>query len=174
MFQLWGTNWLMRFVLRHTRITARIEASVDEGGVTHINMLHTASPGGVRSTEFLTVNDQPVMTQDAVFGQVKRQAKFVRPADLSAMDPFLLTGWEDFDDELVLKTGFKQGGTEEVYETWGFQTINGTKYFRKNLLVRNDKEKLNLCLVYNYDGDYAATHQALTDLIESEARKQKS
>ena len=40
------------------------------------------------------------------------------------MDNYLLIGWEGFKGELVLKTGLKQGGTEEVYELWGFSTIN--------------------------------------------------
>jgi hypothetical protein len=162
----------MRFILRHTKVMARIEASVDERGVMHINMLHTAYPGGIRSAELLTIDGQPFMAKDGVFGNVKRQAQFVCRADLSNVDRYLLTGWEDFDGELVLKTGMKQKGTEEVYEVWGFQTINGTKYFRKNLVLHNDKRKLNMCIVYNYDGDRIDTHQALSDLLAKETQNQ--
>ena len=123
---------------------------VDEKGVTHIDVDQTVS-GGIKGTSERRVLDWVEREHhDHVFGQVKAHCRFIKLSEIP--DKFLRTGWStemegaDFVEEEI-KSLEKEW---MAHQLWGFQEVDGKRYYVRNVVVTKGTERKQARLVYGY------------------------
>lgn len=87
---------------------------------------------------------------DHIFGKVKGHCRFIKLSEIH--DDFLKSNWSQemegadfFEDEVKsLENAW------EAHQVWGFQEIDGKRYYARNVVITKGSERKEARLVYDY------------------------
>ncbi|KAJ6141248.1 hypothetical protein N7470_010144 [Penicillium chermesinum] len=129
-----GVNWLTRKVLAMASVTLVINQRKDENGNILLDIENKPS-GGLPVTQEKRVLDwKPVELHHGLLGNIR--------------------GWEDGTEEVMhFKTEQLESKGIVTQQVAGFIVLNGTRYHARRVLVtKEDGERLEAKLVYDYQG----------------------
>ncbi|KAJ5239496.1 hypothetical protein N7468_004115 [Penicillium chermesinum] len=147
-----GVNWLTRKVLAMASVTLVINQRKDENGNILLDIENKPS-GGLPVTQEKRVLDwKPVELHHGLLGNIRGRSRICKLADLD--DDYLRQGWEDGTEEVMhFKTEQLESKGIVTQQVAGFIVLNGTRYHARRVLVtKEDGERLEAKLVYDYQG----------------------
>lgn len=116
---------------------------------THIDIEQTAA--GLSSThERRCIDDTWRDHSDWLFGDVTGKTRWVSLDEVD--DDFLKTGWEaavEGKGYITSEVKSKDKGWV-AKQIWGFQVIDGVRYYCRNIAVTKGSERVTVRLVYDY------------------------
>ncbi|RAK88589.1 hypothetical protein BO79DRAFT_255251 [Aspergillus costaricaensis CBS 115574] len=147
-----GVNWLTRKVIAMAHVTLNISQSTDEAGNIHLDIENKPSGGLPATQEKRVLNWEPVELTHGLFGNIRGRSRICKLADLD--DDYLRQGWEDGTEEVMhFKTEHLDSKGVITQQVAGFIVIGGTRYHARRVLVtKDDGERLEAKLVYDYQG----------------------
>ncbi|KAL8774784.1 MAG: hypothetical protein Q9209_000723 [Squamulea sp. 1 TL-2023] len=146
--QMQGVGWFLRRAIALSTVTLTITEYIKDD-LTHIDISQVASPGGITSTEDRILDWEYRDHSDKVFGNVKGKSRWVKLNDVDD-DEFLKKGWDDLEGEHVQGYVESEGGGWTADQVWGFETINGKRYYVRHVVVRKGDDWKQARLVYDY------------------------
>lgn len=166
---LQGIGWWTRKAIGLATVVLTIK-EYDKDGLIHIDITQVAS--GLSTTqEDRVLNWTEVLHDDKIFGQVRGKSRMSQkdsfnmagpggPDDATFLQAMKLKDMKTdsafIDDEHVQSyvESVKGGWTAE--QTWGFETINGKKYYTRRVVGRKGDKVERIRLVYDYKGPIEA------------------
>lgn len=116
--------------------------------VTHIDIVQSA--GSLSSTqENRCADDVYREHSDWLFGNVRGKTKWIALEE--GEDEYLKGGWEPEADGKYIRTYVENddyGWTAD--QIWGFQIIEGERYYCRNILIKKGDERAEFRLVYDW------------------------
>lgn len=166
LMRLQGVNWVLRKAITMADIPIHITQQ-GEGVDTVLVLEYIASFGLRGTTETRKLDWNQTTHKDFIFGEVKGRSKFVS-ADEVSRDSSLKSLFEEFGMEvqdIVYSEADAADGTWTSqmvsflsinllnfadYQLWGFEVLNGSRFFVRNARVCKSSAKARAQLVYNY------------------------
>ncbi|KAI4282840.1 MAG: hypothetical protein L6R38_002641 [Xanthoria sp. 2 TBL-2021] len=146
--QMQGVGWFLRRAIALATITLTVtEYTKDD--LTHIDISQVASPGGITSVENRTLDWEYRDHTDKIFGAVKGKSRWVKLSDVDD-DDFLKKGWDDLEGEHVQSYVESEGGGWTADQVWGFEILDGKRYYVRHVVVRKGDDWKLARLVYDY------------------------
>ncbi|KAL8682408.1 MAG: hypothetical protein Q9186_001529 [Xanthomendoza sp. 1 TL-2023] len=146
--QMQGVGWFLRRAIALATITLTITEYVKDD-LTHIDITQVASPGGITTTENRVLDWEYHDHTDKIFGEVKGKSRWVKLSDVDD-DDFLKKGWDDLEGEHVQGYVESNGGGWTADQVWGFELIDGKRYYVRHVVVRKGDDWKLARLVYDY------------------------
>jgi hypothetical protein len=163
--------WFIRKALRHARLSLEISQTTstpladgldrEEGSngkvaldeaikpVTNLRLKQIVNPGGFDSEGYFTVDGSTQELSLPIFGDIRTQMKFIDLSEIqddSIRQTFRATSCGNMAiQELAQNTS--KGWEAEVI--WGFENIDGKKYFTRNVSTVKDEKKVIGKMVYD-------------------------
>ncbi|KAI6250891.1 hypothetical protein HI914_01009 [Erysiphe necator] len=167
-----GVGWAKRKAIGIATITLSVTQTVDDSGITHINIDQTAT-GGIPGTSEKRDLDWEVREHtDHVFGTLKGRTRWIAldavKEPLSGEDytdseedvKFLCEGWIEDASENGGPNGERhidsfvrnesRGWTAR--QIWGFQLVDGARHYVRKVIVKKEKTVHQVTLIYDYKG----------------------
>ncbi|MCJ1306413.1 hypothetical protein MMC25_000055 [Agyrium rufum] len=159
-----GVSWFVRRAISFATVTLSVKQYVNNDpspDVTHIDITQTAT-GGIKGTTELRILDWTARDhKDGIFGEVHARSRWVTPEQLRELHggsesekedaEYLGEGWLDEDGaERVLSWAESVGGGWTVEQVWGFQEVDGKRYYARNVNCRKGEEVKRARLVYDF------------------------
>lgn len=166
---LQGIGWWTRKAISLATVVLTIKEYTKDN-VIHIDITQVAS--GLSTTqEDRILNWTEALHDDKIFGQVRGKSRMFKKEDFSMAGPggpddatFLQglklkdmkTDTAFLDDEHVQSyvESVKGGWTAE--QIWGFESIDGKKYYTRRVVVRKEDKVQRVRLVYDFKGKVEA------------------
>ncbi|KGO41359.1 Calycin [Penicillium expansum] len=147
-----GVNWLTRKVIAMANVTLTIDQRKDENGEILFDIDNKPSGGLPATQEKRVLNWKPVELTHGLFGNIRGRSRICKLADLD--DDYLRQGWEDGTEEVMqFKTEHLDSKGVVTQQVGGFIVLNGTRHYARRVLVnKEDGERLEAKLVYDYQG----------------------
>ncbi|CAI7585154.1 unnamed protein product [Penicillium palitans] len=147
-----GVNWLTRKVIAMANVTLIISQRKDENGDILLDIENKPSGGLPATQEKRVLNWKPVELTHGLLGNIRGRSRICKLADLD--DDSLRQGWEDGTEEVMqFKTEHLDSKGVVTQQVAGFIVLNGTRYYARRVLVtKDDGERLEAKLVYDYQG----------------------
>jgi len=160
---LQGIGWFLRKAIGLATVYLDVKEYVDEEGVTHIDISQTATGGikGTKEERKLTWTDGE--HEDGIFGKVIGKSRFYTALDMQGggseeelkflKAEILKDGspskWLEDDKHIQSwARSVNNGWTAE--QTWGFEEINGKRYYTRRVVCRKGDKSAKARLVYAY------------------------
>ncbi|KAJ6028357.1 hypothetical protein N7540_003933 [Penicillium herquei] len=165
MFALQGVPWITRKALRFANLSLQISQSVsfsdvssdsatessseDGGSVTTLHVRQTVTPGSFNSDSSCPVNGLYQDMTVPIFGDIKMKLQYVGTDDVK--NDLMRQSFEDAcASKMVIDEGAenpKMGWSAHVL--WGFENINGKRYFTRNVRTWKKDEIVVVRMVYD-------------------------
>ncbi|KAL8818090.1 MAG: hypothetical protein Q9223_003203 [Gallowayella weberi] len=146
--QMQGVGWFLRRAIALATITLTITEYIQDD-LTHIDITQVASPGGITTIERRVLDWEYRDHTDKIFGEVKGKSCWVKLSDVDD-DEFLKTGWDDLEGEHIQGYVESKGGGWTADQVWGFEFIDGKRYYVRHVVVRKGDDWKLARLVYDY------------------------
>lgn len=146
---LQGIGWVTRKAIGVATITLHVK-QYEEEGVTHIDIDQIAT-GGVKGTaEKRQLTWEQREHYDHVFGQVKGQCRYVKLDQID--DEFLKSHWaKEMEGAEFIEDNVQSMTNDWVaHQLWGFQEIDGKRYYARMVVVTKGNERKTARLIYDY------------------------
>ncbi|KAI9842034.1 MAG: hypothetical protein M1837_007530 [Sclerophora amabilis] len=154
---LQGVGWLIRKAISYATITLHIKQYVGEdepGQPTHIDIEQKATGGISGTTERRTLDWQERGHTDGIFGAVTGRSRWTKLEDVE--DPFLKKGWleaEAKENGVVQSYVESDGNGWTANQIWGFEEIDGNRYYVRHVVVTKEDERREARLVYDFSAE---------------------
>ncbi|KAJ5717596.1 hypothetical protein N7488_003242 [Penicillium malachiteum] len=165
MFAMQGVPWITRKALRFAHLSLQISQSVvfsdvssdsatdspseDGGSVTVLHVRQTVTPGSFNSDSSCPMNGQFHDMSVPIFGDIKMKLRYVSTDDVQ--NDLIRQSFEDAcASKMVIDEGAenpKMGWSAHVL--WGFENINGKRYFTRNVRTWKKDEIVVVRMVYD-------------------------
>jgi len=162
---LQGVGWLTRKAIRFATVLLTID-EYEKDNFTHIDITSVAS--GLSTTqEDRTLDWTSKEHSDKIFGKVIGKSKLFKIQDFHMEGPGpaedktflkaeklkdLRTDSSFLEDEHVQSWAASQGGGWTAEQIWGFEQIDGKRFYTRRVVVRKGKDVQRVRLVYDYQG----------------------
>lgn len=166
MLTLQGIGWWTRKAISLATVVLTIKEYTKDG-VIHIDITQVAS--GLSTTqEDRTLNWTEVLHDDKIFGQVRGKSRMYKDPGFELVGPggaddstFLQgkklkdmkTDSSFLDDEHVQSYVDSVNGGWTAEQIWGFETIDGKKYYTRRVVAHKGDKVERVRLVYDYKGE---------------------
>jgi len=153
---LQGVGWVTRKAIGYATITLEVKQYTDDDGIVRIDIGQTASglPG---TTEHRVFNWEAAGHTDRIFGTVVGRSRTVKLADIEeefgSKDVEYLGHDMEPAEEYIQSYVISEEGKWIANQIWGFQVINGVRYYCRNVVVSSTKKNGGVqkaTLVYNF------------------------
>lgn len=167
---LQGISFLLRKTISYASVTLEITQyegppkapSTATDPVPHIDIQQIATAGLKGTREERCLDEVVRPHSDWIFGNVKGHSKFIALSEIT--DEFLKSNWLQSEAEatgpggkdhvLSFVENVDSGWTAE--QIWGFMDIEGERRYCRNIVIRKKDERVNMRLVYDYQGPVSA------------------
>jgi len=162
---LQGIGWFTRKAISLATIVLTIYEYTKDSNV-HIDITSVAS--GLSTTqENRTLNWKDAEHSDRIFGKVVGKSRLFKLQDFEMQTPGtpedkavlkgeklkdLQTDSHFLEEELVQSWAVSQGGGWTAEQVWGFEEIDGERFYTRRVVVRKEDEVERVRLVYDYTG----------------------
>jgi len=162
---LQGIGWLTRKAIRLANVVLTID-EYEEDNVMHVDITSVAS--GLSTTqENRTLNWKESEHSDRIFGKVVGKSRLFKIQDFSMQGPGpaedktflkaeklkdLKTPSSFLEDEHLQSWAVSQGGGWTAEQIWGFEQIDGKRFYTRRVVVRKGQDVQRVRLVYDYQG----------------------
>ncbi|KAL8714824.1 MAG: hypothetical protein Q9220_001337 [cf. Caloplaca sp. 1 TL-2023] len=145
-----GVGWFMRRAIALATVTLTVSEYIDSSSTTHIDIDQVAT-GGITSTELRTLDWEFREHSDRIFGDVKGKSRWVKLGDLDKdEEEFLKKGYDDLEGEHVQSYVESKGGGWTADQVWGFELLDGKRYYVRHVIVRKGDDWKLARLVYDW------------------------
>ncbi|KAI9751188.1 MAG: hypothetical protein M4579_006167 [Chaenotheca gracillima] len=152
-----GIPWIIRKIINYAGVelemkqSSEVPSSSDDGTpVTSIAVKQTVTPGGFNSNETYVLDWSQRDATVPLFGSISVYARYLPTTDLddSALREKLTRVNEDATiiEEVVKST---QSGWQTT-GIWGFEMIDGKRFYTRNTTTVKGEEQIKLRLVYDF------------------------
>ncbi|KAG8527004.1 uncharacterized protein KY384_008433 [Bacidia gigantensis] len=157
LLQLQKVSWFIRNIIRYATITLTITEYVDSSHITHMDISQVASGGIQGTTEKRTLDWTWRDHKDGIFGSLKGRSRWCKLSDVEDVGEdgakWLKTGWLDGEDADYVQSyveSYDNGWTAN--QVWGFEAVDGERYYVRHVVVRNGEDWKCARLVYDFLG----------------------
>ncbi|KAL2357696.1 hypothetical protein BJ546DRAFT_323271 [Cryomyces antarcticus] len=150
LLKMQGVGWWTRKAIGLATIVLHIKQYTDDAGAVHIDIDQTAT-GGIKGTrEERTLDWAWREHEDHIFGKLKGRARWIKLGDVD--DAFLKGGWarEIVDGEAIEGYVESIGNGWTADQIWGFEMIEGKRYYTRHVLAKKESEEHKVRLVYDW------------------------
>ena len=158
MLTLQGVGWLVRKAIGLATVTLEVKEYVDDEGKTHIDIGQTVTGGINASPEHRTLDWTVRAHKDGVFGNLEGKSRWATLTHVKADGTWdeaewLCEDWEGSADEDHVQSFVenKESGWT-AHQIWGFQTVNGERYYSRKVVVNKGGEIVKARYVYDFHG----------------------
>ncbi|KAI9698383.1 MAG: hypothetical protein M1836_003963 [Candelina mexicana] len=150
--QMQGVSWFLRKAISLATITLHIKQYTTSDKLTHIDIDQTISGGVSGTTEKRTLDWTFREHSDRIFGKVKGKSQWAKLSEVD--DDFLRKGWLDEVNETGVVRAYVESldSTWTADQVWGFEEIDGKRYYARHVVVRKGEDWKQARLVYDYKG----------------------
>lgn len=136
-----------------TTVTLSVKQFQDPGtGNTHIDIEQTGTGGIKGSTEKRVLDWTQRDTTSPLFGHIKGRSRWTSLKDIE--DPFLSEGFEQAaEDQVILAEAQNVDNGSLAQQVWGFEVIEGKRYYVRHVVVEKEGQKRQVKLVYDWQGN---------------------
>ncbi|KAH7394281.1 hypothetical protein BKA66DRAFT_567238 [Pyrenochaeta sp. MPI-SDFR-AT-0127] len=148
---LQGVAWLVRKAICRASTTISIRQE-GVGPATTIALDNTSNLGVQGTTEVRQLDWEFATHNDFVWGNVRGRSKFVSITDTPAGFPAANArdDAQNEDSELLYNEIEALNGSWKSQMLWGFEIIDGSRYFVRHVKASRGSEHATARLVYNY------------------------
>ncbi|MCJ1242120.1 hypothetical protein MMC14_010127 [Varicellaria rhodocarpa] len=119
--------------------------------VTHIDINQTLSGGVSGTTEKRTLDWTFRSHTDRIFGECRGRSRWASIEDLKDEDGWLRQGWLNEDGGVRVQAFVESvGGGWTAMQVWGFEELQGKRYYARHVVVRNKEDWKQARLVYDW------------------------
>ncbi|KAJ3530842.1 hypothetical protein NM208_g9142 [Fusarium decemcellulare] len=154
-FAIQGVPWLVRKVLAFASVTLTMTHStepIDDSSesVTKVHVKQTISPGGFNNEDDYILDSEVRVATVPIFGTIAMRAKYTPLPDVE--DEELRTRLEEGQtgDSVIQEIATNEGVGWDAVGTWGFEMIDGQRYFTRTTVTKKGDEEVSVRLVYDY------------------------
>ncbi|KAI9755941.1 MAG: hypothetical protein M4579_004072 [Chaenotheca gracillima] len=149
-----GVGWLTRKAIALATITLIVKQyeGDEPGNPTHIDIQQVVTGGISGTTELRCLDWEFREHSDSIFGAVKGRSRWTKLEDVE--DDFLKNGW--LEGEARGDRGLVQSYVESkdngwiANQIWGFEEIDGKRYYVRHVVVTKGEERKQARLVYDF------------------------
>lgn len=163
-------GWAKRKAIGIATITLSVTQTIDDSGITHIDIEQTATGGFPGTTEVRLVDWECKEHTDHVFGSLKGRTRWINidaikdplPEENYQDSPedvkFLTEGWIDDasensgpNGERLIDSFVKNESVGwTARQIWGFQMVDGERHYVRHVIVKKGSKVHQVKLVYDW------------------------
>ncbi|KAL9130830.1 MAG: hypothetical protein Q9217_001082 [Psora testacea] len=131
-------------------------------------LLNRVATGGISgTTENRTLDWTWRDHSDAIFGELRGRSRWCKLSEVDD-DEWLKTGWIEPEGDFVQSYVESDANGWTADQVWGFEMIDGNRYYTRHVVVRKGDDWKQARLVYDYHGSAVAESGEDDDLAYGE------
>ncbi|CAI7675530.1 unnamed protein product [Penicillium discolor] len=153
-----GVPWLIRKVLAYASVTLTLTHSTEpakdgSGDITKVRMKQTISPGSFSNEDDYILDSETREATVPIFGTIAMYAKYTPLAEIE--DAELRARLEEGKTgaAAIQEIAKNKGAGWDAVGTWGFEIIDGQRYFTRTTVTKKGDQEVSVRLVYDYRED---------------------
>ncbi|KAJ5827800.1 hypothetical protein N7447_004563 [Penicillium robsamsonii] len=153
-----GVPWLVRKVLAYASVTLTMTHSTEpaengSGDITKIRVKQTISPGGFSNEDDYILDSETREATVPIFGTIAMYAKYTPVAEIEDAELRARLVEGQTGAAAIQEIATNKGVGWDAVGTWGFEIIDGQRYFTRTTVTKKGDEKVSVRLVYDYRED---------------------
>ncbi|KAL9102755.1 MAG: hypothetical protein Q9163_002117 [Psora crenata] len=128
-------SWIIRQAIHLATVTLTITEYTSDDSLTHIDIAQVATGGISGTTEKRTLDWKWRDHTDSIFGELRGRSRWCKLSEVED-DAWLKTGWIDPEGDFVQSYVESKTNSWTADQVWGFQMINGKRYYTRHVVVR--------------------------------------
>ncbi|KAL7276179.1 hypothetical protein RUND412_000830 [Rhizina undulata] len=149
---LQNIGWFMRKAIQLATITLHVKHYKDDAGVEHIDIDQTLTGGVKGTTELRELDWTDRDHEDHIFGKTIGKSRRINVEEVE--DEYLRTGWlpDTVETGVIDSYVVSEVNNWTAHQIWGFEEIDGVRYYVRHLKFETPKKRIDRRLVYTYIG----------------------